>query len=167
MANLIVVNRPYNTPDIVKTLTIYALDPNKTGYCCGGQGVLIEAPWRCMEVVKKYYGQNEGKMIQHFILSFDFTDNISLDEAVDLGYSVCGLYPDYQFVFGVHINTDNLHIHWVMNPVNLQTGKKFNFNFTESYELRNKVAGLLEPYGISCSLLFNHKDQTHSPYFIS
>ena len=154
MANLIIVDKEYTSPWVVRNVTLYVIDTNKTFGYYGGQGVLLDNPAYYMRLAKKHFCQEDGKMIQHFILSFDRHDMRHIDEngAFFLGYAVCGLYPDYQMIFGVHQDTDYLHIHWVMNPVNLRTGKKFNFTFSESYELRAKIANFLEPYKIPCNL---------------
>lgn len=152
MANLIIKNEAYKDTASVENVTKYVISGSKTGGCIGGQGVFLNDPAGYMWTVKDYYLQDSGKMVEHFILSFDINEEIDTEDAYWLGYSICGLYPDHQLVFGVHMNTDNLHIHWVMNTVNLRTGKKFNFTYVETFRLRKEIAKILEPYNIPCEL---------------
>ena len=151
MAVLKIANNGYRNIESIQNVTSYVINPYKTCDLYGGQGVLINKPHLYMETVQNYY-HSGGKMMQHFILAFGDFDCISFDEAYDLAYAVCELFPDYQLVFGVHLDKDNKHIHWAMNPVNLRTGRKFNFTYGESFALRKKIAKLLEPYEIGCSL---------------
>lgn len=151
MAIIKIMDDEYRNIESIRNVTSYIINPNKTCDYYGGQGVLLNKPYLYMEAVQDYYC-NGGKKMQHFIISFEDVDDISLSVAFDLAYAVCGLFPNHQLVFGVHLDTDNIHIHWALNPVNLRTGKKFNFTYGESFGLRKKIAKLLKPYNIDCSL---------------
>lgn len=68
------------------------------------------------------YGNNP---ISHWVISFDKTDNVKKDNVKDivqiflqdLGYS------EHQYVYGVHADTNNFHIHIATNRVGLETDK--------------------------------------------
>lgn len=152
MANLIIVKDAYTNPDALKNVVSYVLDKSKTNHITGGQGVLLDNPYSCMEKVKEYYYKTNGKLAQHFILSFADYEYINGNDALCIGYEVCALFPEYQMVFGFHSNTAHRHIHWGMNPVNVLTGKKFNFGYAESLELETKINTILKPYNASCKL---------------
>lgn len=158
MANLIIVKNDYTNPDALKRVVRYVLNESKTNHITGGQGVLLDTPYSCMEKVKEYYYKTNGKLAQHFILSFADYEYISIDEALCIGYEVCALFPGYQMVFGFHTNTAHRHIHWGMNPVNVLTGKKFNFGYAESSELETKINSILKPYNTSCELKLNQNE---------
>ena len=151
MANLIIVKNEYRNNDALKNVVNYVKKSDKVRGDVGAQGTLLDNPYYYMDKINRNY-QHDGKKAQHFILSFEVEDNTSSLDPMTLGYEVCALYPEYQFVFGVHHNTDQLHIHWAMNPVNMLTGKKFNFTFGETFSLRKEIARLLEPYNILCNL---------------
>lgn len=152
MANLIIVKDAYTNPDALRNVVRYVLDESKTNTITGGQGVLLNNPYSYMEKVQEYYYKTNGKLAQHFILSFADYEYISEEEALCIGYKICALFPEYQIVFGVHQDKPHLHIHWAMNPVNVMTGKKLNLGFQESFELNTKINALLKPYNAKCHL---------------
>lgn len=153
MANLIINQDPYQNHGALSNVVNYVLRGNKTFGVIGGQGVLLDDPYSYMELVKNHFCRNEGKQVQHVILTFSETDMpVTTLDAYAIGYDVCALLPDYQIVFGVHQDTGYLHIHWAINPVHIVTGKKLIFGFRESFALRKQVAEILKAYGISCNL---------------
>lgn len=157
MAVLKIVKNDYSDSDTLKDLVNYIQNDDKTHGDIGAQGTSLSDPSECMYRVRNYFCQTEGKSVQHFILSFGEKDKTSLLDAMGLGYAVCALYPEYQVIFGVHHNTNHLHIHWAMNPVNTRTGKKFSFTYGETFGLRKGIARLLEPYNISCKLRIDER----------
>ena len=152
MANLIKVKNEYINSDALKNVVNYIQNDDKTHGDIGAQGTSLSDPSECMYRVRNYFCQTEGKGVQHFILSFGKRDKTYSLDVMGLGYAVCALYPEYQVIFGVHHDTDQLHIHWAMNPFNMLTGKKFNFTYGETFRLRKEIARLLEPYNIPCNL---------------
>ena len=153
MANIIINNDPYINTDALENVVHYVIRESKTRGVIGGQGVLLDNPVWYMNLVKNHFCQNDGKQVQHLILSFDSYENyITLIEAYQIGYAVCELFPEYQLVFGFHQDSEHKHIHWAINPVNMLNGKKLIFGFKESFELRVKIAEVLKNYDIKCDL---------------
>ena len=161
MANLIIVKDDYCNEGALQNVVNYVLDDKKTHGISGGWNVLIHCPCECMEYLKKYFCKTGGKLVQHFRLSFSDDDYVLATEAYEIGYKVCALYPEYQLVFGVHQNTEHLHIHWAMNPVNMSNGTKFNFTHEETHKLVNGVSYILGKYGIACNLRFNNEEDSY------
>ena len=153
MANLIINNDPYLNDDALDNVVNYVIRDDKTHGVIGGQGVLLDNPTWYMKLVKNHFCQDGGKQVQHLILSFDNYENyITRIEACQIGYAVCELLSEYQMVFGFHQDSGHRHIHWAINPVNMLNGKKLIFGFKESFELRRKIAEILEDYDTSCNL---------------
>ena len=152
MANLIIVRNNYMSNNALENVVNYVKRYSKTSGNVGAQGVMLYTAYECMYKVQKYFCQTDGKKVQHFILSFDASDDIESVNLMNLGYAVCALFPEYQLVFGIHNDTDHIHIHWALNPVNMITGSKLSFTFKETYTLRAKISELLEPYNIPCNL---------------
>ena len=161
MSNLIIVNKDYHNEGALQNVVNYILNDKKTHGISGGRNVLLNCPCEYMEYVKRYFCKTGGKLIQHFILSFSDDDPILVTEAYEIGYEVCALYPEYQLVFGVHQNTEHLHIHWAMNPVNMNNGTKFNFTHDETCKLLKGASEILDKYGIACNLRFNNEEDTY------
>ena len=151
MGNLIISKHEYNNDTALGNVVNYVMNENKSFGVSGGQGVLLNNPHTYMELVKTYYCQ-DGKQVQHFWLTFGRDEYITVSDAYSIGYAVCSLFPEYQMVFSLHQNTEHLHIHWAMNPVSIITGKKFNFGFKESFELRRQIGDILKDYGCCCNL---------------
>lgn len=55
----------------------------------------------------------------------------------------------YQVIHAVHINTDNLHAHIVMNNIDMFTGARFDLGKRAFYELRDGVDAILQEHGFS------------------
>ena len=151
MANLIISKNKYNTNTALENIINYVLNENKSFGVIGGQGVLLNNPNQYMKIVKEYYCHN-GKQAQHFWLTFDYNEYITTSDVYKIGYAVCNLFPEHQMVFALHQNTDHLHIHWAMNPVSIVTGRKINFGFRESFELRKRLGEILAGYNCNCNI---------------
>ena len=80
--------------------------------------------------VKEFYGKIDGRVATHGIISLDREES---DEAnagklmLLLNDFMEALFPEHQVVYAVHTNTENLHIHFVINTVGLD-GKKIHMD---------------------------------------
>lgn len=78
--------------------------------------------------VKKFYGKLGGRAALHGIISLPVEES-GKEHAGEL-MAMCAevmrkVFPNHQAIFAVHTNTDNLHIHFVVNSVGLD-GKKIH-----------------------------------------
>lgn len=125
----------------------------------GGMSVDPEHAAPQMQMVKTVWGQTDGKMLHHFILSFsDFESQRirSMGELLSLGYHICCLYAgEFQIVFGIH-HSSTWHIHFVMNSVSFSTGRKFVHNKADD--------AFLTDYIRTCSLPFAFGDRIRSNF---
>ena len=131
------IDESYKEMEALENLINYAV---KEEHCkegvYGAQGLLKRNPEEMLQQMydtKHAFHKTGGRQAKHFILSFSKEEEefIGLDEALAIGYTVAGYFPKWQIVFGVHTNTDNLHIHFVMNTVSFEDGLKFNMGFSE------------------------------------
>ena len=141
MAILKIVPGEYLNPD--------ALDRLIHGYVfrkavrIGGYGVDPHYAAEQMHIVKRYWHQEHGKQLRHFVLSFNAKESAEISHANDLilgGYGICGYYgvAGYQAVFGIHRpNPSNWHIHFVVNNVSYVTGERLPENNRQDYQLRD------------------------------
>ncbi len=83
---------------------------------------------REMMEVKRTFGKLDGRSALHMVISLPEEES-SVDNASKLlqlaDAVVCELFPNNQAVYAVHTNTDNLHVHIILNSVDLQ-GKKIH-----------------------------------------
>lgn len=56
---------------------------------------------------------------------------------------------DYKIVITTHLNTDNLHNHFVVNSVSFKTGRKFENHISDHYRLREISDAVCLKYGKS------------------
>ena len=56
---------------------------------------------------------------------------------------------DYEIVITTHLNTDNLHNHFVVNSVSLKTGRKFENHISDHHKLREISDAVCLEYGKS------------------
>ncbi len=147
-----IVNEKYSKLGDLKNLIRYAV---REDHCmegiCGAQGLLLGSPegmYQQMYDIKGTYYKREGRQAKHFILSFDEEERkfIGLREAEWIGYEVAAFFWKWQVVFGVHTNTENLHIHFVLNTVSYEDGLKYNVSLPELQVLREKVEMLVEQF---------------------
>lgn len=90
----------------------------------GGYNVDIDRADEQIMHVKDYYRKDDGRKMRHFIVSFG--DEIPAYDAYVLGWRIAAFYANrYQIVFGVHEDTDNVHIHFVFNTVSFTDGLKY------------------------------------------
>ena len=74
--------------------------------------------YEAMMAVKRRFGKTGGTVAWHGFQSF-VTGEVTPDEAFDIGKETARrMWGDkYQVVVTVHLNTDNLHCHFVVNPI--------------------------------------------------
>lgn len=95
-----------------------------------------------MRTVKRFWHQDHGKQLRHFVLSFNPKESAAISHASELAigaYGVCGYYSEeYQAVFGIHRpNRSTWHIHFVVNNVNFTTGERLPESNRQDYQLRD------------------------------
>lgn len=92
-----------------------------------------------IKTVQKIYNKSSGRRMCHYVLSFDSMIR-DADAVKELACAVMWeFFPEYQMLYAVHINTDNLHIHFIFNPVNIETGKKFSLKNADFHKLQNNI----------------------------
>lgn len=83
-----------------------------------------------MMQVKEFYGKVSGRVAMHGIISLDAEES-GIENAGKLMMLADDLmkeiFPEHQVVYAVHANTDNLHVHFVVNTVGLD-GRKIHMD---------------------------------------
>ena len=110
MSVLIMMNKPYQDEEALETVVDYVLRPGN-GYC-NGYGVDMNYPVQQMQQVKELWGKDHGRRVRHFILSFSRSESIGYEQIMRVGLDICRYYAEYQSVYGLHTDTDHLHLHF-------------------------------------------------------
>lgn len=128
MALVKMIGEDYPDRKDLQNLVQYIIQPDKAVHgLVGGFGLLPageEEIIRQMETVKEVWHKTGGRQARHFVVSFAWGEHISEAEAWRLAYWIALYYADrYQIVYAVHEDTENLHIHFVFNPVSFVDGR--------------------------------------------
>ena len=143
--------REYLDDDLYAALS-YAENDNKTdrkmyvgGINCSKQNAYAE-----MVAVQRRFGLR-GKVVGcHGIQSFR-EGEVTPKQAIEIGKETARrMWGDkYQVLVTVHLNTDNMHCHFVVNPVSFKDGTKFQNKIGDHKELRRVSDELCREHGLS------------------
>lgn len=144
-------DRRYLDDDLYAALS-YAENDNKTdrkmyvgGINCSKQNAYAE-----MIAVQRRFGLR-GKVVgYHGIQSFK-TGEVTAEQAFEIGMETARrMWCDkYQVLVTVHLNTDNVHCHFVVNPVSFKDGTKFQNKIGDHKELRKVSDEICRKHGLS------------------
>ena len=103
-----------------------------------------------MMATKKRFGKTGGNVAYHGYQSFQ-TGEVTPKEAHKIGLETARRMwgSDYEIVVTTHLNTDNLHNHFVVNSVSFKTGRKFENHISDHYRLREISDAVCLEYGKS------------------
>ena len=90
-----------------------------------------------MTATKKRFGKTGGNVAYHGYQSFQ-TGEVTPEEAHKIGMETARRMwgKSYEIVVITHLNTDNVHNHFVVNSVSFKTGRKFENHISDHYRLR-------------------------------
>lgn len=83
-----------------------------------------------MMQVKEFYGKLDGRVATHGVISLDEEESDPKNAGklmLLLNDLMEEVFPQHQVVYAVHTNTENLHIHFIINTVGLN-GKKIHMD---------------------------------------
>ena len=112
---------------------LYVTDEIKTvdGLYVGGRHIMdFDNATSEMMQVKEFYGKLDGRVAMHGIVSLSEEESDPKNAGrlmLLLNDFMAKLFPEHQVVYAVHTNTENLHIHFVVNTVGLD-GKKIHMD---------------------------------------
>ena len=138
--------------DSVEQVLNYAINPDKTEklFYTTGINCKVDDAVKEMQVVKKLYGKEKGILAFHGYQSFkegEVTPEIAHEIGVRLAEEMWG--DRFQVVVSTHLNTDNIHNHFVINSVSFKDGYKYYSNLSNTALLRKTSDEICEEYGLS------------------
>lgn len=118
-----------------------------------------------MMQVKQFYGKLDGRVATHGIVSLDASesDPRNAGKLMELLNELMEkVFPNNQVVYAVHTNTENLHIHFIINTVGLD-GKKIHMDKMFMRQVMEvEVNNLAEKYGFTPNEAWR-KEKTKDP----
>ena len=97
-----------------------------------------------MQATAASFEKDSGKRLRHSVLSFDTSEHVTPEQAHTYGHQIIQYYaPKYQMAYAVHMNTENPHIHFVMNQVSYVDGHRYRGQKKDYYDFRNHIASVI------------------------
>ena len=138
--------------DDLQNVIDYARNSDKTEkeYFVTGINCDSDSAYEEMQDTKRYYNKKDKILAFHAYQSFaegEVTPELAHQIGVQLANEMWG--DRFQVVVTTHLNTDNLHNHFVLNSVSFLDGKRF-CNTKKDYAIMRKTSdGLCEEYGLN------------------
>ncbi len=140
----------YFDNDSKKNVINYIVNEDKTpNNFIGSRGFKTDNYAEEMNNVSKKFNKTEGVQLRHFIVSFTPWEVCDPAVAYRIGNEICDyLGNEYQTVFAVHENTQELHLHIASNSVSYIDGHRYKGTRKEFYAMKNQINNILENYDI-------------------
>ena len=121
-------------------VTNYIFNPEKAAYI-GGAGISSsQTAAEEMQAVAVKFGKDKGKRVRHSVLSFDEREHVTAVQANKYAQEIIQHYSsEYQIAYAVHTNTDNVHIHMVMNQVSYLDGHRYEGKKKDYYDFKKHM----------------------------
>jgi len=153
MAVVKVINNKYVKTQSIDYLINYATKPCKTNGCIGAIGVNPYDPGKMseqMKIIKKLHEKTDSmRQLRHIIISFSRAEvnKITLNRIPFVAFDIAKFYGNrYQICYGVHYDTDDVHIHFVQNNVNYIDGKLFSGSPMELESFKRYINSVIYNY---------------------
>lgn len=127
----------------LKGIIKYVLNPEKTPSCAYGitghfnKNITPTNVYNSFLENKQFWDQDKGRMYRHIELCFPPSDNLSPQEARSFALEFCDkAFPGHMALVSVHENTDDIHVHCVIDYVSYMDGKRINCRREDLYRHR-------------------------------
>ena len=153
------------TPSAQKGVLDYCMQPSKTldedeqlayisGYNC-----IPELANESFLATQKIYGHEpDGVRFYHFVQSFKIDEDISPQEANDIGMELVrgfDKFKNHEAIVATHIDKDHLHNHIVVCAYNFESGLKLHYNKYFLSDLRQKSDEICQAHGLNVLKKYN------------
>ncbi|MBQ5952888.1 MAG: relaxase/mobilization nuclease domain-containing protein [Lachnospiraceae bacterium] len=140
----------------LEQVLMYASDSKKTkeagekAFAVTGINCKAETAAQEMAAVQQRFGKEGGNVAYHAYQSFK-PGEVTAEQCHRLGVELArNLWGSgYQVLVATHFNTGTFHNHFVINAVNMWTGKKLEAKFEVYYRMREESDRLCERDGLS------------------
>lgn len=121
-------------------LNAYIFNPEKAAFV-GGAGVTsVETAAEEMQQVARTFGKDKGKRVRHSVLSFSEKEKVTPEQADSFAKEIIQFYaPEFQITYAVHENTDDTHVHLLMNQISYQDGHRYEGKKKDYYDFMKHI----------------------------
>lgn len=132
--------------DVIRYITQKVKTPS--GYI-GACSVDVPYAAQQMQEVSASFKKDNKVRIRHFVVSFYYNEYMTPYKANMIASMIAEeLGRVYQCVYAVHEDTDQIHFHFVFNPVSFINGYKYSGTKGEHKELKQKIEKCVKAMGI-------------------
>ena len=124
MPNLILVRNEYQDYRALRRVLTYVLRSN----LYGGYGIDPSRAYEQMVFLKEAYHKKSGVQLKHFFITFHDREMlyVGFEDILQLGFDVGKYFGEYQMVYGIHLDSNHVHLHFVMNTTSFMDGHKYS-----------------------------------------
>lgn len=110
----------------------------------GGAGVAsTESAAQEMQQTARNFGKDKGKRVRHSVLSFSEEENVTTEQAGKFAQEIIQFYaPEFQITYAVHENTEDIHIHFIMNQISYKDGHRYGGKKKDYYDFLKHIKGV-------------------------
>ena len=154
MAIFKIVNKSYKNWNAVQNTIGYILRWGTPGAIlfAGGCGVDYRDYQKAAEqfrITKNIFHKTDRRQVMHMIVSFDSLckKKLTIEDLQELAFKIGQILSKgaFQIVWACHTDSDNLHIHYIINSVSYVTGRKYRLEPGEIYHIRYTIEVLIAP----------------------
>lgn len=106
-----------------------------------------------MKATKELWNKTEGRQYKHYVQSFNPEDNITPEQAHELGkqFAEQEKFKGHEVLIATHKDKDHIHNHFIVNSVNFENGSKYQESKADLENLKafsneqSREHGLTEP----------------------
>lgn len=138
-----------NKVSLKKTLEYICREEKTDKKLVSGIDCTPETAYEEMMTVKKMYKKLSGREKIHFVQAFSPTDNLTYEQAHEIGLKMAEYFKGFQIVVATHIDRQHIHNHFVLNTVNFETGLKFHQSKEELQKFKEFSNKICKEYGLT------------------
>ena len=150
------------TPSAQKGVLDYCMQPSKTfdedeqlAYISGYNCIPEQANESFLATQKIFDHEPDGVRFYHFVQSFKIGEDISPQEANEIGMELAKIFENREVIVATHIDKDHLHNHIVVCSYDLESGLKLHYNQFFLSDLRQKSDEICQAHGLNILKKYN------------
>lgn len=117
------MDKEYIDKEAVDDVYDYITHFKKTVGMVEGYNVIPSYAVEMIKKVQSIYKVTDDNQLIHFVLSVHPKYGLSPEWMMFYADKIAQLLNEYQIVYGVHTDTDHTHVHFMMNPVSVKSGR--------------------------------------------
>lgn len=152
MAIIKMVKNPPKSKSSLKKAINYITQPGKTNpELVGGLNCDWRKAYDDFIDTKAEFDKEDGIQAKHMVMSFDVKDELTLNTAKEIADKLLQdkMFDGFQVVYAVHRDREHIHTHFLINSVNMETGRRWHQTSTDLNNLKLRSNRLCREYGLS------------------